>query len=128
MAEEKWLAISDDRQLAVLLDSTLDFHDAITASSSWLGAEYLTPSRHLVLGGYGTLILRVLSQFAEVPALELKFEKVKIFRYEYGSDLDPLVEFTKLGVRAKLLEWEIEAESLEYRIFGPPPLGEPERD
>jgi hypothetical protein len=115
MSNGDWKTIRDDDQLSSFLDLTKGLHDAITINSRWEGAEYLTPSRHLVLDGFGTLFLEVVSQFADVPALELRFEKVEKFRYPYGGDTEPVIEFSRLGIRTKLLEWEIEASSFSYR-------------
>lgn len=115
MNDENWTQVGNGQQLTLLLDLTVAFHDAVTISSRWIGVEYLTPSRSLVLDGYGTLILNIVSQFASVPAIELRCEKVERFRYEYGGDKELTIEFSRSGIRAKLLEWEIEAESLSYR-------------
>jgi hypothetical protein len=116
MSNLDWKTIRDNEQLNSFLDLTKGLHDAITINSWWEGAEYLTPSRHLVLDGFGTLLLEVVSQFADVPALELRFEKVEKFRYSYGGDTEPVIEFSRLGIRTKLLEWEIEAASFCYRV------------
>lgn len=126
--ENNWREISNQQKLEQLLDLTLGFHDAITVSSKWQGAEFINESGGLELHGRGTLVLVIASQFPQVPAFGLKFEKVKQFRYEYGSDLEPYIAFTKLGVLANLLEWQIEAASLEYRVLEHPSIGESEQD
>ncbi len=127
MKNENWTLVDTKLKFEELLDLALDFHDAVSRTSRWIGAEYLSPSRHLALDGFGTLVVSTISQFAEVPDLELRFGKVHSFHYEYGGELTPEIEFTSDGIRAALMEWIVEAESMQYRIlpirtFGMPDL------
>lgn len=115
MRSEDWQAIQNAEQLEAFLDLTKGLHDALSIHARWEGAEYLLPNRHVVLAGYGTLLIQVVSQFADVPALEIKFEKVKRFGYGYGGDTEPEIEFSRSGLRTRLLEWEIKSESVSYR-------------
>lgn len=115
MIEDAWIRIRNQNEMEQLLDLTLGFHDSLTATSNWQSAEKIDESGWLELNGYGILVLKVVSQFLQVPVIELKFEKVRSFRYSYQHDFEPSLSFAGEVIRVELLEWEIEAEGLAFR-------------
>ena len=125
MADDDWIAVGNGEQWSELLDLSLEFHDAFSAEARWIGPECLTASRSVALHGYGTLHVRAFSQFAEVPYLELRFGKCRRFQYRYEDEHSPHVSFSPKGVLAKILQWELEAETFDYRkVANLPPVVE----
>jgi hypothetical protein len=113
--ERRWLKIQSQQAVENLLKTTRDFHDAVITSAHWEGAEFVNKSGELELLGFGVLYLKVSSQFQDVTALELKFNDVSAFRYDYALDLDPRIQFTANGVVSRFQSWEVCSQGLEYR-------------
>ncbi len=110
----QWRSVESASSVERLVELAAGFEDALTISSIWQGAEYLDPSGNAILDGYGNLYLSLVSQFPDIPSLELRFQRVRSFRYDYEFDFELEVEFGNGWINARLLNWEIQAEKLDF--------------
>jgi hypothetical protein len=115
-SDSEWLEVSGQCSVDALLSSTRGFHDSVAMEGRWVGAEFINRRGELELHGYGQLCLLITSQFEDVGSVELKFNGVSSFHYDYDQDLEPSILLNSIGVRARLGAWEIVAERLEYRL------------
>lgn len=112
----EWIRIDNQRAAEHLLDITRGFHDGVTTSATWKGAEFINGNNDLELHGYGDLHLRISSQLRDIESLELKFVSVQEFRYDYDSDMEGHILIEPTGATAELLNWVVRAQGLEYRV------------
>lgn len=114
--DASWIVVTDRTSADELLSLARSFHDGVVTRAVWVGAESLNASRELELQGPGALLLAVDSQFADVPCIELHFQSVQQYRYDYDADAAGDIKLGSGGVTAKFLAWEIFADFVKYRI------------
>ncbi len=120
-SEPTWIEVNDQRAADGLIEVTYAFHDAVVTSATWEGAEFVNMIGELEFRGFGSLILRVKSQLQDVAPLELRFEEVRSFRYDYDLELGPVILVQPEGVTARLMAWEFQAHRLGYRVVAAGP-------
>jgi len=117
-SELTWVEVNDQHAADGLIVIADGFHDAIVTSAFWEGAEFVNLVGELEFHGFGSLLLRISSQLQDVAPLELRFEDVRSFRYDYDLDFRSMILVQPDGVSARLLAWEIQAHRLGYRVLG----------
>ena len=109
-----WIRVNDQAAAERLLTLTHGFHDAVTTAAEWKGVEFVNQARELELHSLGTLTLHIQFQTKGVDALEVRFERVKSFCYDYDFDIECEV-IVGSEVCARMLTWEVTAAGMQYR-------------